>query len=160
MYFYTIIPNLLFGVIYHIYLPKKYGGTPGKLIVGIKIIKLNGKPITWKEAILRESVMSVILFQTIISTSLAVLKADEATLISLNWKARSEYLTSLAPSIFIPVWLKNIWYYGELIVLLTNSRKRAIHDYIAGTVIVKSIYIDAINKDMYPENAEERAILS
>jgi uncharacterized RDD family membrane protein YckC len=34
-----------------IYLVKKYGGTPGKLIVGIKIIKLDGTDVTWKEAI-------------------------------------------------------------------------------------------------------------
>jgi uncharacterized RDD family membrane protein YckC len=41
IYFITAIPNLLFIFIfwYNIFLPKRYGGTPGKLIVGIKIVK-------------------------------------------------------------------------------------------------------------------------
>lgn len=57
MYFYTIIPSLLFTVWYQVYLPKRYGGTPGKLIVGIKTIRINGKLIAWREAILRDSVI-------------------------------------------------------------------------------------------------------
>ena len=42
-YMLTIVPSLLFGLWYNVYLVQKYGGTPGKLIAGIKIIDLNGR---------------------------------------------------------------------------------------------------------------------
>lgn len=32
--------------------------------------------------------------------------------------------------------LQNIWIWSELIVLLFNERRRAIHDFIAGTVVL------------------------
>jgi len=52
--YYTVLPEFLFYFWFRIYLVKKYGGSPGKLIVGIKIIKLDGSDVTWREAILRE----------------------------------------------------------------------------------------------------------
>ncbi|MBC7525059.1 MAG: hypothetical protein H7239_11545 [Flavobacterium sp.] len=64
----------------------------------------------------------------------------------------SKYLTSLSPILFtIYSWLANIWTWSELLVLLTNPRKRALHDYVAGTVIVKKIYVVQIQKQMYYE---------
>ncbi|MBA0883813.1 RDD family protein [Flavobacterium undicola] len=129
MYFYTIIPNLLFGIWYNIYLPKKYGGTPGKLIAGIKIIKMDGKPIGWKEAILRHSVLLALTVFSVIIMIICLLKADETVFNSLSWLKRTEYLMSLAKTSFMMyTWAANIWIYGEFIVLLTNKRKRAAHD--------------------------------
>jgi uncharacterized RDD family membrane protein YckC len=151
-FFYTIIPNFLFGLWYNIYLPKKYGGTPGKLILGMQIIKLDGKPIEWKEAIMRHSVLLILtVFSSILMID-AVLKADDATYSNLSWLQQSQYLMSLSPVLFMLYsWASNIWIYSEFIVLLTNPRKRAVHDYIAGTVIVKKIYIDRINEAQYGE---------
>ena len=149
IFFYTIIPNLLFGLWYHIYLPKKYGGTPGKLIVGMKIIKLNGESIDWKEAVLRHSVLLTLTLFSIVMMTSCLISADETTFNSLGWLKRSEYLMTLSPMFFlIYTWVSNIWIYSEFIVLLTNKRKRAIHDYIAGTVIVKAKYIDEIRETM------------
>jgi uncharacterized RDD family membrane protein YckC len=152
MYFYTIIPNLLFGIWYNIYLPKKYGGTPGKLIAGIKIIKMDGKPIGWKEAILRHSVLLALTIFSVIIMIICLLKADETVFNSLSWLKRTEYLMLFATIPFmIYAWASNIWIYGEFIVLLTNDRKRAAHDFIAGTVIVRNVYINKINEVMYSE---------
>jgi uncharacterized RDD family membrane protein YckC len=153
IFFYTLIPNLLFGLWYHIYLPKKYGGTPGKLIVGMKIIKLNGESIDWKEAILRHSVLLALTLFSIVMMTSCLISADETTFNSLGWLKRSEYLMTLSPMFFlIYTWVSNIWIYSEFIVLLTNKRKRAIHDYIAGTVILKAKYIDEIRETMNNQN--------
>ncbi len=149
VYFYTLIPNFVFGLWYHIYLTKKYGGTPGKLIAGMKIIKLNGESIDWKEAILRHSVLLVLTLFSVIMMTSCLLSADETIFNNLGWLKRSQYLMSLSPTFFlIYTWSTNIWIYSEFIVLLTNKRKRAIHDFIAGTVIVRSIYIDKIRETM------------
>lgn len=152
MYFYTIIPNLLFGIWYNIYLPKKYGGTPGKLIAGIKIIKINGKPIGWREAILRHSVLLGLTIYSVIIMIICLLKADETVFNDLDWLKRTHYLMSLATIPFtIYVWASNIWIYSEFIILLTNKRKRAAHDFIAGTAIVRTVYVNKINEIMYSE---------
>lgn len=152
MYFYTFLPNFIIMLWYHIYLPKKYGGTPGKLIMGIRIIKLDGYEIDWKEAILRHSVIAALTVFNIILMTNSILKADDAIFNSLSWTEQTQYLMSLSPLLFtVYIWFSNIWTWGELIVLLTNPRKRALHDYIAGTVIVKKIYIKKIQQQMYPE---------
>jgi len=66
---------------------------------------------------------------------------------NLNWMAKQKYLMSLTPVLFtIYTWSSNIWTYGELFVLLLNKRKRALHDFIADTVIVRTKYVDKIRE--------------
>ena len=127
--------------------------------MGIKIIQINGKPIDWKEAFLRHSVLLVLTLFSSILMVVCLLKADETVYNDLGWIQRSQYLMSLAPIFFlIYTWASNIWIYSEFIVLLTNPRKRVVHDYIAGTVIVKQIYIDRINEIMYPNELSDNNI--
>jgi uncharacterized RDD family membrane protein YckC len=59
-YIFTIVPSLIFGLWYNVYLVQKYGGTPGKLIAGIKIITSSGKKVEWKHAILRHLVLFIL----------------------------------------------------------------------------------------------------
>jgi len=149
IYFLTFIPNLLFTLWYGIYLPKRYGGTPGKLVVGIKIICKNGDDINWREAILRHSFNIVLSLIHVVIMTISILKADNSIFKSMAWLHQNSYLVSMNPVLFHTyIWISNIWFYGELIVLMTNKRKRAIHDYIAGTVIVKSKYINEIKESM------------
>ena len=162
MYFYTIIPNLAFGLWYNIYLPKKYGGTPGKLVVGIKIIRLNGQPINWREAILRHIVLFILTILSSIMFVSCLLSADDSIFTNLSWMGQSQYLMTLSPVFFtVYTWTTNIWIYSEFIVMLTNKRKRAIHDFIAGTVIVKAKYIDnileAINPTIFAETTNNES---
>jgi uncharacterized RDD family membrane protein YckC len=151
VFFITLIPSILFGLWYNIYLPKKYGGTPGKLIVGIKIIRLDGEQIEWREAILRHIVLLGLTLLSSIMMIICLLQADDEAYKSLGWLQQTQYLMTFAPGFFIfYTWASNIWIYSEFIVLLTNKRKRAIHDFIASTVIVKARYIDAIRSAMNP----------
>jgi uncharacterized RDD family membrane protein YckC len=149
IYFYTIIPSFVFSLWYHIYLPKKFGGTPGKLVVGITIIKLDGQFIDWKEAILRQIVLLALSILSSVLMTISILEADEEIFTSLSWLNQSRYLMSLYPMFFkFNTWTSNIWIYSEFVVLLTNKRKRAIHDFIAGTVIVRTMYLDNIREVM------------
>lgn len=149
LFFYTLIPNLVFQIGYHMYLPTRYGATPGKLIMGIQILRIDGQEIGWKEAFMRHL---VILLLTVFSSVLMIyclLSADDATYQGLSWMKQSQYLMTFAPVLFLVyTWVANIWTWGELIVLLTNPRKRALHDYMAGTVIVKKVYVKRIQDKM------------
>lgn len=156
LYYFTGIIGLIFGIWYNVYLPKKYGGTPGKILTGIKILKLNRDNIHWKEAFIRETVNIFLhIFQSVIIV-INLQKIDEAALANLKWYKHEDYLLSLSPAFFIIYSVAiNIWIWGELLVLLTNRRKRAIHDFMAGTVIVKAIYVDKIREKM---NSDENLV--
>lgn len=148
-YYYTVLPILIFHFWYNIYLVQKNGGTPGKLLSGIKILKTDGTDLTWREAILRHIVsFSLTIFITII-TIIALSQSDTEYYESLNWMKKQQYLMTLLPVYFsIYTWTSNIWTYGELFVLLFNKRKRALHDFIADTVIVRTKYIDKMRVAM------------
>jgi uncharacterized RDD family membrane protein YckC len=151
VYFITFIPILVFGLWYNIYLPKKHGGTPGKLVAGIQIIRLDGEAIGWKEAFLRHSVVLTLTLLSGILMTVCLLQADETTFTNLGWLKQTAYIMSFSPVFFmVYTWVNNIWFYGELIVLLTNKRKRAVHDFIAGTVIIRTKYLGQIRANMNP----------
>lgn len=50
---YYLVPINLFGLFYSVYLVQRFGGTPGKLIVGVRIRKVGGAPVGYPEAFLR-----------------------------------------------------------------------------------------------------------
>lgn len=153
--YYTVLPELLFYFWFRIYLVKKYGGSPGKLIVGIKIIKLDGSDVTWREAILRElfSFLDTVFVSCIMVVALSY--ANKEIYMSLDWFKKQDYLLGLFPSLSrIHNVFNNFWFWSELVVLLFNKRKRAIHDYVAGTVIIKKTYLKKMRDLMQKEQVD------
>jgi len=155
VYYYTVIPTLIFHFWYNIYLVQKNGGTPGKLISGITILKTDGTDLTWREAILRHIVSFALTIFLSIITIIAISHSDTEYYQSLNWMTKQQYLMTLLPVYFtLYTWTSNIWTYSELFVLLFNKRKRALHDFIAETVIVKTKYIEKMRVIMNPIDIE------
>ncbi|WP_300978577.1 RDD family protein [Flavobacterium sp.] len=155
MYFYTLLPTLLFMLWYNVYLPQKNGGTPGKTMAGITIIRLDGNYISWKEAALLYVVVFSLSILNIIMISCNVLKANESVFMGLGWLKKSQYLMSLSPIFFkLTSWLTNLWFVGEYLVLLINKRKRSISDFIAGTVVVKTDYLNDIEMALNTNSSE------
>ena len=125
------------GVFYQVYLIRRFGGTPGKVLAGLRIVKIDGSAIGYREAILRA--LPDAGFNLLLTTgaALAALKMSEADYASLAFTARAQRLNELQPDWFMPVDLcQNVWIGSEFIVLLTNEKRRALHDFIAGTVVV------------------------
>jgi len=150
-YYYTFIPSILFFAFYNIHLIKVYGGTPGKLLVGIKIINNNGSSAGYVEATKRYfvDILLAIFSGAVMIYSLSIIPED--TFLSLSIIERSKELKALNPTLnSVHVLLANIWVWSEFIVLLTNSRKRAIHDYIGGTVVIKGKYHKQIEEELNP----------
>ena len=131
------IPGILFGLFYSVYLVRRFGGTPGKLIAGIRIRKLNGEPVGYREAFLRY--LPEFVFGILISVALLfpLFHMSDAEFHSLSFMDRVGRTVELAPRWYKPLtWAQNVWGWSELIVLLTNRKRRALHDFIAGTVVV------------------------
>lgn len=140
---YTLFPSYLFFFIYHIYFVKLWGATPGKIITKIKIIRSDGIPLGWKEACLRHIIQFVLGILGAIALSIPLINMTDVEFSSISFTEKQRLMIQLAPFWYKFVnWSNNIWIWSEFIVLLLNKRKRALHDYVAGTVVIKKKHED------------------
>jgi len=154
-YFLIFIPNLIFYIWFEVFLVKKYGGTPGKLIMGIKIIRKDGDDVDWHAATMRYLVYFCLSILGIIVMIWTLSLIDNDTYTSLSFFKRSTFMTELNPiPQKIQLWAGGIWTLSTIIVLVSNSRKRTIHDFIAGTVVIKSIFVEKIREITQPVTSE------
>ena len=66
-----------------------------------------------------------------------MLRIGDAQYNALSFIQKSQYTVEGAPFWYNPLHaIQNIWILSEFIVLLTNQKKRALHDFVAGTVVV------------------------
>ena len=143
---YYFIPSIVFGLFFHVYLVRRYGGTPGKLLVKVYIRKVDGTPVGYREAVLRHLPHFLLSIVGSIAILISMDKMTDTEFQALTSRhQRYKRMSELAPSWSRPVnWVRNAWYWSELIVLLTNRRRRALHDFIAGTVVVHASPDDAL----------------
>ena len=68
---------------------------------------------------------------------MALSQVNPADYLSAGWSDRVESLTILYPSWFgVVAFALYAWYLSEFLTVFFNKRKRAIHDFIAGTVVI------------------------
>lgn len=136
-YLWSIIPSTLFALFYSVYLVRRYGGTPGKLVLKLNIQMKDHSPVTLKAALIRETPMILMGAASNLGLGLAALTMDDATYLAYGFFERSTVLAASGAD-WVPLigWLINGWTWVGAIVLLLNKRRRAVHDFIAGTVVV------------------------
>lgn len=137
-YFFTsLLPLFLFGLAYSIYFHVRWGQTLGKMATGIKVVSLGGSPISLRQAFLRDSVgLAFSLITTIIYAS-AVANISPEDYRHLSFRARSQRITELSRPWRWINWLSDVWSWSEVVVILFNKKRRALHDFVAGTVVVR-----------------------
>ncbi len=122
---------------YNVYFNAHFGGTLGKLAVGIRITKPDGTRIGWPEAWKRSAVDLALGFLMLCIEVWALTQVNGEQYSATTFAQRRQLLQSYYPSWFSIVTIsQQIWIWSELLVLLFNKRKRAIHDFIAGTVVI------------------------
>ncbi|HKP03292.1 MAG TPA: RDD family protein [Chthoniobacterales bacterium] len=118
---YYISPGTLFGLFYHVYLVQRYGGTPGKLIAGIRIRRLDGETTGYREAVLRYLPDAVLGVLAAVAMILPRLQVSDAEYKSLPFREVNRRMIQLAPAWATPLrWITHTWVLSELVVLLTN----------------------------------------
>jgi uncharacterized RDD family membrane protein YckC len=139
-YLVNLILGTIIALVFEVYLVKRFGGSPGKLIMGIRIAKLDGGKAGYREAVIRYSVLFFI--NTLLSVALlmslyGMSDFEYATFTSVQAHVRA--LDAGAPAWYQPVQIAGaVWAYSEFLVLLTNKKRRALHDFMAGTVVVQA----------------------
>lgn len=136
---YFFIPNTLFVLFYSVYLVQRFGGTPGKRIMKLRIVKLNGERVTYREALLRYLPEWLLIIGSSVALIIAALHLTDAQYFSApSMFERMQIIESAAPSWHEPIQiLLQFWIWSEFIVMLANKKRRAIHDFIAGTLVIK-----------------------
>jgi len=114
------------GWVYSVLMHGYYGQTIGKMVCGLKVLDISEHPITMRQAFLRDSPIIVINTLSLVTSIYIVLMGKGSrsrTLANIEWFVGAAAF---------------MWFAAELLTLLTNKKRRAIHDFIAGTVVVKT----------------------
>ena len=121
----------LIWVAYSVYMHGKYGQTIGKMVTKVKIIDAKThNPISFRHAIVRDSIPILII---IISEVYLAYHLATGT-ISIDDLINGESGTGAGWFLLIFAG----WYLAEIITMLTNDKRRALHDFLAGTVVVRT----------------------
>jgi uncharacterized RDD family membrane protein YckC len=132
-----VVPTSIFYSAYEVYFHGRFGQTLGKRAVGIRVVTLDGSPISWNQAVMRSSVGIVFALLMMAASLIAYLHFPDAQYYALSWWQRQTRLAD-----FSPWWghtvstASTIWGWSEVLVVLLNKKKRALHDFIAGTVVI------------------------
>ena len=148
VYFGILVSNVI-NIFYHIYIPTRFGATPGKLALGLHILKMNGDAINFSDAFRRYLPNLLLGLIAIINTLFAVSKADAKVYNDLSWMKQSEYLQSLNSNMFsIQMICINAFFFTSFIIFMLNERKRSISDLSGDTAVVKKYYLKQIKEVM------------
>ena len=115
----------IYGVVLH----ACYGKTIGKMAMRIRVLDISEERIpTFRQAFARDifyifiNVLSSVYFIYLVLTGEYVIGAVEK-----NMPGQ------------IMTWAAIGWFLLEILSMITNKKRRAVHDYIAGTVVVKDV---------------------
>ena len=119
-----IVSNFL-GWVYGILLHGLYGQTLGKFVCQVMVLDKSEKPLLMRQAFYRDA-MPILLF-----LPLSVYQIGNIM---------KGHIADKGFQTFPHVWpfaiIGSSWVLVELITMLTNNKRRAVHDYIAGSVVV------------------------
>ena len=123
-----LIINMAVSWLYGILLHGYYGQTVGKFVCQVKVLDKTEKPLSMRQAFYRDAFPIVIGIPFLFYEVKNVLGGQIA-----NKGFPSDMNIMLKAFLSISL----LWFLLELITMLTNKKRRAIHDYIAGSVVIR-----------------------
>jgi uncharacterized RDD family membrane protein YckC len=124
------------GTAYSTAMHARYGQTLGKMLLRVKVVTMTGTSISWSHAVIRDCVPIVAVAITIATKwPLAIDGTNPYSAAAVDHHTAFDRALESANS---------LWLYLELITMWTNARRRAVHDFLAGTMVVR---LDSIRRD-------------
>jgi uncharacterized RDD family membrane protein YckC len=122
------IVSWLITVAYSVLLHARYGQTLGKMITGVRVLDISEQRVPGvKQALLRD-LGGIAINIVVVSHQLFLMATGR------YGRTPPDAVGPMLVFIGI-VWYG--WYLLEVITTITNARRRAVHDYLAGTVVVR-----------------------
>jgi uncharacterized RDD family membrane protein YckC len=143
------IPMAFASCAYSIYGHGRFGKTIGKHVMGIRVVRLSGEPAGWRAAWMRGAVDIGFAALQAFATIWALASIADSGYYGVGWLQRAKNLAALQPSEL--AWVEvatQVWIWSEIVVMLFNTRRRALHDYIAGTVVIS----ENVNDEALPQS--------
>ena len=140
-----VVPYAALAIGYSIYGHGRFGQTVGKWVMSVRVVRLTGERIGWREAWLRSSVDLLFSVLGIVGRLVALATIADS---EFYGSRRAEHLLAHEPVWAVWAgWLGVIWFWSEGVTMLLNKRRRALHDFIAGTVVISEPRIPAPKHD-------------
>ncbi len=114
----------LFPVVYSILLTGFFGQTIGKYLSGVKVLSISESKLGVFRAFLRDCPW--LFFEIARVLTCLLFLNDSSEIKEKLLKLKFMYAVGI------------FWYMLEIVTMLTNSKRRAVHDFIAGSVVVKT----------------------
>jgi uncharacterized RDD family membrane protein YckC len=113
-------------LVYVIVMHGIYGQTLGKMACHVRVLDISERPLSMKQAVLRDIVNIILLLAGL--------------WIHLPQVIRGEWLdfSHLPSHRSLLTYLSSGWVWLDGLTMLTNSKRRALHDFIAGSVVVRN----------------------
>ncbi|MEM7791959.1 MAG: RDD family protein [Verrucomicrobiota bacterium] len=122
--------------VYSVVMHAIYGQTLGKMATKVKVLASSETSLPgFKRALLRDSVYIVMMIVSVV-WFIVILFRDGFT--AAYWESS----VNMAIGFFSMGWV-----FLELVTMLMNSRRRALHDFIGGTVVVNPPFIQSSEQD-------------
>lgn len=122
--------------VYAVTLHATRGQTVGKRALGIRVVRLDGSPIGWRGALLRSVIDLGALLALLTGTALALVRVTFDAYRVHPWSERGALLEAEVPWLAVASQVYAVYVLVELVVIVSNRRRRALHDFVAGTVVV------------------------
>ncbi len=116
----------LYGSAYYIFFHHRFGQSVGKMACRVKVVDhRNENPISFSQAFMRNSIDFVISIIEMFGVMILLIQGNAVGSPKIEW--------------FTNVMVVFLIIYGlaDIVVALINPQRRAIHDLIAGTVVVR-----------------------
>lgn len=114
---------------------KALGQTPGDMLMGIQVVKLDLSKITWVEVVLRMFVRILSVLGAVLTTYLLIKGNITYTDLVAHSPSKGFVYKNFVDRLSL---LGRIWAVSEFFVLMTNRKKRAFQDLMAGTAVIMS----------------------
>ena len=129
-----IIVESLAWLVYTVVMHARYGQTVGKMVTKVQVVdfRTEGK-ISWRQAWLREGI-PMLLSLGVLGWEVSLIMSGSLTPSALD---TAEALAA-DKGFWILTALPGLWFVAEVLTMLTNEKRRALHDFIAGTVVIRT----------------------
>ena len=131
----TTFTLCLLPFVYRVILHGLCGSTLGKSAVGLSVTRADGSPVGWGGALRRDAVFIVLGLLLFVGTIVTVARmAAGATPAPLSMSG--------TPVPLVPSWASAtlmagcLFVVADMLTLVLNGRRRALHDFIGGTIVV------------------------
>lgn len=108
-------------VAYPVYMHGRFGQTLGKVVVRVRVVGIDGFRISYEQAALRDVVPCLLLPVSIWLALHTVITGEQPHPTTYQWAYSFAFM----------------WVLLEMLTMLFNEQRRAIHDLIARTVVVR-----------------------